>query len=175
MTGVLAVTSGGLLRAGVAPVRLELLDPVTLEPLDAFDGFPNGYPSHDHGSPLTDWGDDMTAVAGPDDTVAIAANCGDDPHVLAVAEVRAGRLSVHIATADGVAFAAQVPGERIHSVALGADALYVLDSDSIVTAFAWRAPDRRPRRVAALDADELVMRDGRLVALLSDGGEVLLD
>jgi len=147
---------GGHLLAGLAApddgsIRLDLLDAATLDLVDTTGALPGGYPGYDIGAPPADWGEGVTPVAAPppSDTVALAANAGDDPHVLAVVDVVDGRLCTY-ATATGAAFAAQVPGERIDGIALdAAETLYVLDSDDTLTAFAWRDPDRPPRRVVS--------------------------
>jgi hypothetical protein len=129
------------------PARLHLLDAATLATLDTADTM-RGYPHHG-AAPLTDWGEGVETVCAPLPATAVgfATNSGDDPHVVAVAEVRDGRLRVH--GAAGIPYASQIPGERVNGIAMTADGeLLALDSDGFVTAFSWRKPDAGPRRVA---------------------------
>ena len=129
----------------------------------------------------------MVAGPPPAGAVAFATNLGDDPDILAVAEVVDGRLRVH-ATVDGCALAEQIPGERINGIALdGAGTLYVLDSDDTLTGLTWRDPGRVSSEVhlhAALfgeDRDEFqcvgevcVAGDRLAVPFQSESGRVVL-
>ncbi|QUQ64912.1 hypothetical protein [Kutzneria sp. CA-103260] len=128
---------GEFLLVGLTgPARLELRDPATDAVLDRVDELPVRFGD----GQLPDWAEGVF-FAHDGDAVALAANIGDDPHVLAVAEVVGGRLRLHATVR-----VREVPGEIIDDIALHGDTLYVRDSDDLVTEFAWREPDT-PRHV----------------------------
>jgi len=120
---------------------LHLHDAATLDRLDASGSL------HLDVNPLVGWGE-VVEVTHAWSAVGFAANLGDDPQVLAVAEVRDGRLRVHGARA-GQVYAQHIPGERVNGIGLSEHELFALDDDGIITAFAWRSPEVAHRRVAS--------------------------
>ncbi|MEU4642438.1 hypothetical protein [Micromonospora sp. NPDC023814] len=171
--------SGAHLLLGVAgePARLHLHDAVTLDRLDT------SGPLHLDVDPLAGWGEGAE-VTHASSAVGFAANVGDDPQVLAVAEVRDSRLRVHGADA-GQVYARHIPGECVNGIGLSEHELFALDNDGTITAFAWQAPEVTYRWVASgielLDDEDLqlggamftrdstvaldVVRDNELVAV----------
>jgi hypothetical protein len=141
--------------------RIDLFDAVMLERLDT------AMMVDWRGDPLSDWGEGVEVACSTDQAAAVgfAANVGDDPHILAVAEVSANRLRVHGVDAEH-SYTLHVPGERINGIALARRELFVLDNDGILSAFDWQAPGVAHRLVASggnlLDYDEGFQLGGSL-------------
>ncbi len=130
------------------PARIYLLDARTLAVRDTTSAPLSGYPHHE-GATLINWSEGVSTAgtASPAIGVGFMANLGDDPHVLAVAEVDGDRLHVHGAGFDQP-FAPEVFGERLCEIAFCGDELLALDSDRFISAWRWR-DDKPVRRTVA--------------------------
>jgi len=143
------------------PARIDLFDAVMLERLDT------ALMVDWRADPLSHWGEGVEVACSIDQTAAVglAANLGDDPYILAVAEVSGNRLQVHGVDAEH-SYTLHVPGERVNGIALAGRELFVLDNDGILSVFDWQAPGVAHRLVASggdlLDYDDGFQLGGSL-------------
>lgn len=128
-----------------ASAQLILLDAATLEPVDsaALESRATRQPA------VVDEGVEIAVRPGATATIALAACCGDDTTLLAVAEAADGVLRLHGLETDPAALAEGVAGERVMAIDLSDTAgLVVLDSDGFVSTVPWRTPGVSARIVA---------------------------
>lgn len=137
-----------VLAGDVAPdghARLTLLDARSLAPRDVVTELHDCY----LGERLHDWGAGLAVARAPapSSAVGLVANVGDDIVVCAVCEVRDGRLATRGFAGD--ALDQKIPGECCLGALLDDEALYVVDSDQMVSAVPWRGDPAQTRRLAS--------------------------